>query len=314
MLYTERRWCREHWGDNVTAPVRSATNEAVYATVTYADVFDLPIHLGHLHRNLIGASLSLVETSMAVDDLVSQDRLRRNDDAIYLAQRDEVLDLFAERQPRVEQLWQDAEQWGERLGRLPLVRMVAVMGELAIGRCPDDDSIDFFIVVRPRRLWLARRLINKICDEAARAGVTLCPTYVASTRALDMEERSIFVALELAQMAVIVGDDVCRTVRRSNSWITELLPNATIEGNRSHLSALEPSRRQRWLEWFLLLPPFRLFEAWERSRSVREFRRESSARGEDNHAVTFSTERYAGHLARTAARVEAAWQARLHRP
>ena len=296
----------------MTAPVRSATNEAVYATVTYADVFDLPIQLGHLHRNLIGASLSLVETSMAVDDLVSQDRLRRREDAIFLAERSDVLELFADQRPQVERLWKDAEDWGQRIGRLPLVRMVAVMGELAIGSCPDDNTIDFFIVVRPRRLWLARRLINKVCDEAARADVLLCPTYVASTRALDMEERSIFVALELAQMAVIVGDDVCRTVRRSNSWITELLPNTTIEGNRNHLSALEPSRRQRWLEWLLLLPPFRFVEAWERSRSVREFRRESSARGGDGgDAVGFSTERYTGHLARTAARVEAAWQARL---
>lgn len=297
----------------MTAPVAGATDRSVYATVSYADVFDMPIELDHLHRFLVGESLSRLEASMAVDSLVSQKRLGRRGDLVYLAGREEVLDVYDDRSARAQAMWRDAEEWGRRIGRVPLVRMVAVTGGLAVDSVADHDDIDYFIVVRPRRLWLTRLMILVLARVAARNDIDLCPNFIVTTRALEMDERSLYVARELAQMVVIVGRDVCRTVRRSNTWMFEYLPNATVEGDESRLSDIIPSASQKWAEWLLLLPPFRLLENWERKRKITKLTKVASRRPEVGapDESSFSTEVCKGHMIGNAAGIDAAWQQRL---
>lgn len=295
-------------------PVLRTTDNSVYATVSYADVFDMPIELKHLHRYMIGSSLTMLETSMAVDDLISRGRLARRDDVVYLAGREVVLDVYDERTERAADMWHDAEMWGRRIGRIPFVRMVAVTGGLAVDSVADHDDIDFFIVTRPRRLWLTRLMIIVLGRIAAREDVDLCPNFIVSTRALAMNERSMYVARELAQMVVIVGDELCQTVRQSNDWMFEYLPNATIRGDRSHLSDIQPSSAQKWGEWFLLLPPIKLLEVWERKRKIRKLTKVGSRRQDVGapDESSFSADVCKGHMVGNAAGIDVAWKQRLN--
>jgi len=298
---------------NMTVPVLRTTDESVYATVSYADVFDMPIELEHLHRYMVGNSLSMIETSMAVDDLVAQGRLQRRGDVIYLTGRDVVLDIYDERTSRAAIMWHDAEKWGQRIGRIPFVRMVAVTGGLAVDSVADHDDIDFFIVTRPRRLWLTRLMIIVLGRIADREDIDLCPNFIVSTRALAMDERSIYVARELAQMIVIVGDDLCQLVRRSNDWMFDYLPNATIAGDQSHLSDIEPTPAQKWAERFLLLPPFKILENWERKRKITKLTKVASRRDEVGRPdeSSFSPDVCKGHMVGNAAGIDVAWKNRL---
>ena len=93
----------------------------------------------------------------------------------------------------------------------------------------------------------------------------------------------------------------------------DFLPNATIEGDRSHLSDVEPSSAQKWAEWFLLLPPFRLFENWERKRKIAKLTKVGSRRPEVGtpDESSFSKEVCKGHMVGNAAGIEVAWKQRL---
>ena len=297
----------------MTATVNRTADEAVFATVSYADVFDMPIELDHLHRFLVGSSLTLLETSMAVDHLVSNGRLGRRDDVVYLAGRDEVLAIYDERTARAATMWRDAETWGARIGRLPFVRMVAVTGGLAVDSVAEHDDIDFFIVTKPGRLWLTRLMIIVLGRIADRDDIELCPNYIVSDQALEMDERTIYVARELAQMVVIVGDELCQRVRATNDWMFELLPNASITGDRTHLSTVNPSRLQRIAEWLLLLPPVGWFEKWEMNRKIIKLTRVSSRRPEVGtpDESSFSPDVCKGHMVGNAAGIDLAWQQRL---
>ena len=133
--------------------------ESVHATVSYADVFDMPIEMAHLHRYLVGQELTVEQTTQVVDELVVAGALGRRGDVVYLSGREEVLDIYDERTQRATTMWADAEKWGRRIGRIPFVRMVAVTGGLAVDSVADHDDIDYFIVVRPGRLWLTRLMI-----------------------------------------------------------------------------------------------------------------------------------------------------------
>ena len=126
-------------------------------------------------------------------------------------------------------------------------------------------------------------------------------------------EQSVFEALELSQLAVIVGDDVCRSVRRSNPWVLDLLPNTALEGDRTHLSTVTTTRKQRWIEWLLLLPPFRPIENWERRRSMAKLQRQAARRDAREHSDTtsFTTEVCKDQRTDNATAIKIAWNKRF---
>jgi len=297
----------------MTAATSASLPDAVLATVSYADVFDMPIELEHLHRYLVQGEATLVETSLAVDDLVSQGRLGRRNDVIYLSGRADVLAIYDERTERASTMWHDAEKWGKRIGRLPFVRMVAVTGGLAVDSVADHDDIDYFIVIRPGRLWLTRLMIIVLGRIADRDDVDVCPNFIVSDRAMSMTQETIYVARELAQMVVIVGDDLCQEVRRTNAWMFGFLPNATIEGDRSRCSSVRPTVMQRVAEWLLLLPIFAPVEKWEMDRKIVKLGKVASRRPEVGtpDESSFSVDVCKGHMVGNAAGIDIAWKQRL---
>lgn len=293
-----------------------ASGEAVQATVTFADVLGLPIDIDRLHCSLIGANMSLLETSMAVDELVAKGRLVRRDDLVCLSGHEHVFAHHREAAKRAAELWPVAEKWAQRVGRIPFVRMVAVSGGLAVDAIDPSDPIDFFVVVRPRRLWTTRALVAKLLDSAQEDGVEIRPVYMTTTRAPEMAHQSVFVAWELAHLAVVVGESVSRTLRRSNSWMFDVLPNATLDGNQAHQVACTPSSTQKWTESLLLLPPFRLVEHWTRSRQLAQLRQTRSRQGHSSttppHRQQFSPELCDEHLGARATDIEQAWKTALN--
>lgn len=286
---------------------------AVFATVAYSDVFDMPITLDHLHRFLVGEAVAEADLADIVDSMVADGRLARRGDVIYLPGRDDVLAIYDERTARAATMWREAEGWGRRIGRVPFVRMVAVTGGLAVDSVADHDDIDYFIVTRPGRLWLTRLMIIALGRLAARHDIELCPNYLVSDIAIEMSDQKIYVARELAQMVVIVGDDLCQEVRAKNRWMFDLLPNATVEGDRSHLSSIEPSTAQRLAERVLLLSPFAPLERWEMDRKIVKLTGVVSRRSEVGapDESSFSPDVCKGHMVGNAAGIDIAWKGRL---
>jgi len=291
----------------------STAQESVHATVSYADVFDMPIEMPHLHRYLVGQSLTMQQTEQIVDDLVTTGTLGRSGDVVYLAGREDVLDIYDERTHRATTMWDDAEKWGRRIGRIPFVRMVAVTGGLAVDSVADHDDIDYFIVVRPGRLWLTRLMIIVLGRLADREDIELCPNFIVSNTKLRMSEQTIYVARELAQMCVIVGDDLCQQARQENAWMFDFLPNATIEGDRTHLQELKAFPPKALAEWLLLLKPFARLEDWERERKIIKLTKVKSRRPEVGapDESSFSPDICKGHMVGNAAGIDIAWKQRL---
>lgn len=284
----------------MAAPRHNAT-DAVYAAVSHADGFDMPLGTDGLQRFVVGYLLSSLQTSVAVDELVRTGRLSRCDDLVYLAGRDGIAEKHADRAARAAAMWTKAESQAKRVGRLPFVRMVAVTGNLAVNSVGEGDAIEFFVVTRPRRLWFTRMMIQAHARQAAKQNVDVHSMCIASTRGLEFSEHTIHLAREIAQMVAVVGGDVCETVRRSNDWIFHFLPNATVSGDTSHLVEVTPSATQKWLEWFLLLPPFRLVENWQRKRWIRRL-----TKGSEPSSAVLSEDVCAPYFTGRATQVESA--------
>ncbi len=290
-----------------------AVSEAVLATVAYADVFDMPIEIERLHRFLIRQTADRDQVEAAVDDLVMKSHVGVAGNLVHLPGRSEVLDIHADRVSRAATMWDDAQVWGLRVGKLPFVRMVAVTGGLAVDSVADHDDIDLFILTSPGRVWLARLATIAMVKLAARRDVDLCPNYLLSEATLGITDQSSYAARELAQMVPIVSPERLVELRSQNRWMFDHLPNATLVDDGRYVVPSGRSWLQRVIEPVLAT---RLFDSWERREMARKIvklklvasRRVIVGRPDES---AFSPDYCKGHMQGNARGIELAWKARM---
>ena len=151
--------------------------------------------------------------------------LVRNGDVYHLVGRESTVETRNARAAVSKAYWHRGVRYGRLIGALPFVRMVAVTGALAVDNVADGD-IDYLVITQPGRLWLCRALVVGLVRLAALRGVTLCPNYFLSERALVLEERNLFTAHEVTQMVPVAGLPTYQRLRELNRWTSDFLPNA----------------------------------------------------------------------------------------
>ena len=287
---------------------------AVFATVAYSDVFDMPAHVADVGRFLVHASASGDKVAAAVSDLVDRGVLERSGDLVLLPGREMVLDVHADRTARAVRMWPQARRWSRVLGRLPFVRMVAVTGGLACDSVEDYDDIDLFLITAPGRLWLTRLAVVTVVRVVGIRGPELCPNFIVSTDALELDVRTQYVARELAQTVPLVGGDLWREMLRANEWYLDHLPNAEAR-SQPDIASGSPGTLRRAVERFIAFPAFDRVERWEMERKIRRLTDVSSRRPEVGtpDESSFSPSVCKGHMEGNAAGIEIAWRDRTSR-
>ena len=245
-------------------PVQSALIEAV----AYGDVFDHPLTMAEIHRQLpIRASLRDVEFALAEPGLA--DFVHVVDGLVMLAGRESLPAVRRRRAAASRRLWPQAIRLGRLVGTLPFVRMVAITGSLAVDAAESDADVDLFLVTDTGRLWLSRALTMGVVRAAAVGGLRLCPNYLVADSALELDDRSLYTAHELLQMVPVVGLSVHAELVRRNRWSAAFLPNSRGQAARGATSPGLPDRIVRQL----LERPLRSslgdrLERWEMTRKI----------------------------------------------
>ena len=143
------------------------------------------------------------------------------------AGREAIVETRKRRAQVAARLWTKAARYGQIIASLPFVRMVAITGSLAMNNTDEGKDVDYMIVTAPNHLWICRAFALLIARIAKLEGIHLCPNYLITTNALELKERSLYVAHELAQMVPLSGMEIYDEMRRLNDWVDDYLPNAS---------------------------------------------------------------------------------------
>jgi len=274
-------------------PAPKSVQAAVLCTLAYADLFDYPLTAAEIHRYLVGVKVDLPTVDGLLNNGRTPECLVRSGAYFALSGREGIVDIRGERAQAAAELWPVAVRYGEVIARLPFVRMAAVTGALAVDNAEPNDDIDYLLVTAPDRLWLCRAMIiHFVVKPAARRGITLCPNYLLSERALARFEHDLFTAHEIVQMVPLSGHDMYQRICRLNRWAARFLPNAygqprCIDGNRL------PGRA--WIhktEPILQSPAGGWLERWEMKRKIDRFDRQCQGDTE----ASFSGDWCKGHF------------------
>jgi len=282
---------------------RPDVTEAVLEALAYADVFDWPLTSSEVHRWLTVAAhedevKTAISSARASGAVVSIDHLH------VLPGRDHLVDERARRAAHAAQLWPEAVRYGRWLAMLPWVRLVAVTGSLAVDAPADDADIDLLVVTDDGRLWLTRaltigvvRLAARLSPRAPSNGVLrLCPNYLLTTSSLDLPERDLYTAHELAQLVPLHGPETYADLLGRNRWYRDHLPNHP--GYVSPIAGLGGGRVRRVIERWARRSAVDRLERWEMDRKVARLRAATPA-GEARFDATTCKGHFGGHRQRT---------------
>jgi hypothetical protein len=282
-------------------------DRGVVEAVTYADVFDWPLTAAEIHRSL-PVTGTRTEVDAAIERLRQAGVVTSVDRLIVFAGRQELADTRRHKAALSRPLWRHAVRYGRVLAALPWVRLVAVTGSLAVDAATDDADIDLFIVTADDRLWLARAMTIGVGKLAARApstrGLRLCPNYLLTASTLDLPERDLYTAHELAQLVPLYGPDAYRDLLARNRWYRDFLPNHP--GHVGPIGRLGLPRLKRAVEPVLDNRLVGAVERWEMMRKIARLRTPSTT-GE----VRFDESICKGHFEGYRHQVLQAFSARL---
>jgi hypothetical protein len=279
---------------------------AVFNALAYADVFDYPLTAPEVYRYLPsqGSTIDEVIQTLSDESLFSQ-----IETYFTLRGREEIIETRKRRADVAARLWPKAARYGRLIALLPFVRMVAVTGSLSMNNADQGNDVDYIIVTAPNRLWTCRAFSLLVARFAKLEGIRLCPNYLVTTRALQLKERSLYVAHELAQMIPLSGMDVYDEFRRLNDWTGNHLPNASTPPAQPialKLIKKQPAL-QKFLESILSFPFADWFEKWEMKRKIKKLSQQQSSSFESY----FSADVCKGHMDRHGENLGAALAIRL---
>lgn len=266
--------------------------QAIVQAVTYSDIFDYPLTAEEIHRYLMGIAIDrdTFNATLQQSPLVRQ-HLSQRDGYYTLSGRESIVAIRREREQAAARVWPRALSYGRIIASLPFVRMVAITGELAMDNIGPHSDIDYFIVTEPGRLWICRLMTIAVVRYAAPRGDIVCPNYLLSERALELHDRNLYTAHEVAQMVPIYGLETYQRLREANAWVSEFLPNAG-SSPRDAEALPHGNAARRLAESTLRTSAGARLESWEMNRKVRKLTRD----GVPHPEVSFSPDWCKGHV------------------
>ncbi len=204
----------------------SVIKENILETLAYFDLFDYPLSRAEIYLFLKNKH----------DFDVFEDALRslleagiiHQFDKFYTLKNDQYLVVRRnEGNQKAAELIKVAGKVGNLLIRFPYVRGIAISGSLSKNFADDNSDIDLFIITAKNKLWIARTIMHcfKKLTFLVNKEHLFCMNYYIDEQELEIAEKNIYTAIEIATLIPLQGDTIFDSFFASNAWTRNYLPN-----------------------------------------------------------------------------------------
>jgi predicted nucleotidyltransferase len=209
----------------VKTTVSDISKDIVWS-LSYFDVFNYPLteeeirNCSKLPGQLNG------EITEELNQLVDKGMLYKFDHFYSLQDKPELIPRRVKGNELAEKLMKKAHRKSRFISRFPYVRSVCLSGSISKGFIDDDADIDFFIITKPKRLWIARTcLIMYKKVFLLNSYKYFCINYLIDSDNLNIEEKNLFTATELMTLIPVYGKNHYEEFFAFNTWAKEYYPN-----------------------------------------------------------------------------------------
>lgn len=195
--------------------------------LAYYNIFSHPLTAHETSLFLPVAGVSESDVRDELDEMVADGRLGFHRGFYFLPEAGvQVVDRRIEMEARGRRMWRIARFVASLMRHVPYVRGVFISGQLCRYLADRNSDIDYFLVVSPQRLWIVRTLfvaVRRILLFNSRK--FFCTNYYVTTDNLEIRERSLYVANEVASLKPIYNRSLYEQFLQANGWIKEYYPN-----------------------------------------------------------------------------------------
>ena len=203
----------------------SLGERAILRTVVYSSLFDWPLKVEEIHRNLQEHPLeesSILEIYQSSSWLPSI--MDYQDGYLFLKGCDAMVQKRGRREERSRAILK-ANRWVLKLiSLIPYVRMVAISGSAAQLNMDEDGDIDLFLVTRGNRVWSLAVTILVLTKLLGRRKM-VCFNFILSDQRLVIDRQDLFNANQIAHLKPVLGEEVYERFIQVNPFVARFYPN-----------------------------------------------------------------------------------------
>ncbi len=196
------------------------------AALCYYDVFQYPLTLEEaslFSPNNIQAGVAKI----IADELILEKRIFLFGDFYSLRNDPLILEKrLAGNKLAIPEI-QKAKKIAQFLSWFPYMKCICISGSLSKDFAYKGSDVDFFIITKSNRLWLSRFFFTLFLKPATLLGYRnwFCLNYFVDEDSLEIEEKNIYTATEIATLLPLYGESVYERFMDENKWYRQFLPN-----------------------------------------------------------------------------------------
>jgi hypothetical protein len=205
----------------------TALDQNVIKTLLYYDIFNYPLKAPEVYRFLRMNSVSEKDVVKSLDALTEEKFIHRFGDLYCIHPKESLILRRLNGNKRAEKYLSIAAQKAKLIARFPFVRGVFASGSLSKNYMDETSDLDFFIITAPERLWICRTLLVLYKRLFLRnSHKYFCVNYFIDSDHLEIEEKNLFTATELATVVPLIGSEYYLLLHEKNSaWLSQYFPN-----------------------------------------------------------------------------------------
>lgn len=249
----------------------TALSKEVIKTLLYFDIFGYPLKSSEVFDFLRVNATTETEVKRCLDNLSEQQYLYRYGDLYGLSADERNIQRRMKGNHEAEKWLKVARRQAKLIARFPFIRAVMASGSLSKGYMDEHSDLDFFIVTAPGRLWIARTLLvlyKRIF--LLNSHKKFCVNYFVDTQHLEIEEKNLFTATEIATLIPLYNQECYHHMLSSNQWLHKFLPNC--REHHEETDKVSSSFLKRSFE-FLLNPVSRPLDKFFMWMTLRRWKR-----------------------------------------
>lgn len=199
---------------------------SILKVLAYFDIFDYPVTADEI-LFFMDREVSLIDLKAELEAL-TQKGLLFPDGNFYALRQDPELAIRRIRGNRhADDLLKIAARISRQLYLFPYVRGIGISGSLSKHFADEQADIDYFIITRRNRLWIARTLMHlyKKMNYLRNRQNWYCMNYYVDEEALEIKEKNIFTATEMITLLPASGNGGLARFFDANEWTAHYFPH-----------------------------------------------------------------------------------------
>lgn len=198
----------------------------ILKVLAYFDIFHYPVSPKEI-RQFLGKQSNGFDLDPLLERLVWEKRIFKHSDFYSLREDISIVDQRRTDNQRAEQLLKTAYSISSFLFQFPYVRGIGISGSLSKNVANENADIDFFVITKSNRLWIARtamHLFKKLTFLVGRQH-WFCMNYYVDEESLTISEKNIFTAVEVITLLPVCGNGTLKDFFDANQWVQVYFPN-----------------------------------------------------------------------------------------